>query len=277
MDKLVSIIIPCYNDATYIEQAVNSAIGQNYPYKEIIIVDDGSNLETKKVLKNLEHKIDLLITQENKGPSSARNVGIQNSSGEFILVLDSDDYFDTKFCDLAIKSFEENLNIKMVTCYARWFWDDNNFQLFKPEGGTIQNFLFKNSSLGTIFRKQDWKEVLGYDENMRNGFEDWEFYIRILKNGGIAYVIPEVLFHYRKKHVSRTTYANKNKYSLIEYVYLKHSALYKENFEIFAKFLLNKIEAEEKEKIKNINRLEFKIGKAVLKPLRYFKQKLYRY
>ena len=90
---LVSIIIPCYNDAQYIEQSVQSALDQTYPYKEIIVVDDGSNVETKAVLKKLESKITLLITQENQGQSTARNVGIKATKGDFILVLDSDDYF----------------------------------------------------------------------------------------------------------------------------------------------------------------------------------------
>jgi glycosyltransferase involved in cell wall biosynthesis len=64
---LVSIVIPCYNDAQYIEQAVNSALDQTYPNIEVIVVDDGSDIETKAVLKKLECKITKLITQENQG------------------------------------------------------------------------------------------------------------------------------------------------------------------------------------------------------------------
>ena len=72
-NSLISIIIPCYNDAQYIEQSVQSALDQTYPYKEIIVVDDGSNVETKAVLKQLEPKITHLITQENQGQSTARS------------------------------------------------------------------------------------------------------------------------------------------------------------------------------------------------------------
>jgi glycosyltransferase involved in cell wall biosynthesis len=67
MSRLVSIIIPCYNDAVYISDAVQSAFNQTYPNKEIIVVDDGSNQKTKEKLKNLRPKIDVLITQENQG------------------------------------------------------------------------------------------------------------------------------------------------------------------------------------------------------------------
>lgn len=72
----VSIVIPCYNDDQYIEQSVQSALNQTYPNIEIIVVDDGSNTKTKEVLKKIEPKITQLITQENQGQSTARNVGI---------------------------------------------------------------------------------------------------------------------------------------------------------------------------------------------------------
>ena len=71
-NQLISVIIPCYNDHQYVEQAVNSAINQTYKNKEIIVVDDGSDKKTKEVLRNLEDKISLLITQDNQGQSKAR-------------------------------------------------------------------------------------------------------------------------------------------------------------------------------------------------------------
>jgi len=270
----VSIIIPCYNDAEFIEQAVQSALNQTYQNKEIIVVDDGSNEETKAVLKRQEPKITQLITQENKGTSAARNKGIEAATGEFILVLDSDDYFETSFCEKAVEIFEKDSNIKMVTCYARWFWNNIDFQIFKPAGGGLKNFLLTNSSLSTIFFKKNWREVGGYDEMMVNGFEDWEFYIRLHHNGGRTVVIPEVLFHYRKKKESRTSIANENKYELLEYIYIKHADLYKENFELFTKHLLDKLKTEEREKIKNTKRIDSRLGSAILRPIRFFKSLL---
>ena len=93
--KLVSIIIPCYNDWQFVEQAVDSVLKQTYSNIEIIVVDDGSDSETKTVLKRIEPKITKLIAQENQGQSVARNVGIQESKGQYILTLDSDDFFET--------------------------------------------------------------------------------------------------------------------------------------------------------------------------------------
>ena len=268
----VSIIIPCYNDAQFIEQAVASALSQTYPNKEVIVVDDGSNEETKAVLKKLEPKITRLITQENQGQSTARNAGIAAASGAYILTLDSDDYFEPSFCEKAISLMDASEEIKLVTCYATLIHDNGSTQVFKPKGGTIKDFLFANQALGTsFFRKEDWKVCGGYDETMRSGFEDWEFFIRLLENGGKTIVVGEALYNYRKRETSTTSKANKIKTELLKYIYLKHSDLYKYNFELFVGHVMRVLENEEKEKLKNLERIEFKIGSTILKPLRYIK------
>ena len=269
---LVSIIIPCFNDAQYIEQAVNSALNQTYTNKEILVVDDGSNEETKAVLKKLEPKLTKLITQENKGQSAARNVGIEQAKGEYILVLDSDDFFEPTFCEKAINIFTSDIETKIVSCSANLILYNGTITHFEPQGGTIKDFLFFNQVLGTsMFKKEDWAYSGGYDETMRYGFEDWEFFIRILINGGVAKVIKETLYNYRKRSDSTTNKANVIKYDLLRYIFLKHKDLYKDNFELTISHLLSKIEKAEKEKVKNTKRLEFRIGQTVLKPLRWIK------
>jgi len=270
---LISIIIPCYNDAQYIEQAVNSALNQSYPNKEVIVVDDGSNNETKAILKKIEPKITKLITQENKGQSTARNLGIREAKGLYILILDSDDYFEPTFCEKAIVLFQQNETVKIVTCQANLIFDNAKSYVFTPGGGTIANFLLINGALGTsMFKKTDWETCGGYDESMRQGFEDWEFFIRLLKNDGIVEVIQEPLYNYRKRKDSTTSAANKKKHELLNYIYTKHKDLYKAHFELFVNHLLGRIESEELEKIKNTQRLEFKIGKRVLHPFRWIKK-----
>jgi glycosyltransferase involved in cell wall biosynthesis len=272
---LVSIVIPCYNDAQYIEQAVNSVLNQSYPYKEIIVVDDGSNLETKVVLQKLESKITKLITQNNLGQSAARNVGIKESKGDYILVLDSDDFFEPSFIEKAIKVFLENKNTKIVTCFANLILENGKSYIYKPKGGDLACFLCSNGALGSVmFRKEDWKFSGGYDETMRQGFEDWEFYIRLLQKEGVAQVMEEPLYNYRKRNNTTTQRANTVKYKLLYYLFRKNRELYEKYLDDYVYYLLSKIEKEEGEKIKNTQRLEFKIGKAILKPLRWVKSLL---
>lgn len=270
---LISVIIACYNDAQYIEQAVISALNQTYPNKEVIVVDDGSDAATKAILKKLKPRITKLITQENQGQSIARNNGIREAKGEYILNLDSDDFFELSFCEKAIKKFQEDKEIAIVTCQSIRFNKKGKIDVFIPRGGTIKAFLFSNSAMGSsMFKRKDWERCGGYEEKLPIlGFEDWEFYIQILKQGGYAYVLDEPLFNYQMR-INSTTYRIRDlKQDKFKQIILKHKELYKDNFENLIENLLERIKREEAEKIKNTKRLDFLIGKRILQPLRWFK------
>lgn len=89
----ISVIIPCYNAAAFVARAVESVEKQDYPNKEIIIVDDGSTDTTRDELSRLsiEYPAIQLILSENKGACAARNIGFDKSAGEYVLFLDADD------------------------------------------------------------------------------------------------------------------------------------------------------------------------------------------
>lgn len=273
LKPLISIIIPCYNDANFIEQSVNSALNQTYFNKEIIVVDDGSDEKTKEVLKSIEPKLDRLIVQDNQGQSSARNNGIKAARGEYIIVLDSDDYFEPEFCDEASRLLSLNPEIKIISCWFRRIQNSKVIDVFKPGGGDIINFLQYNQAPGSVmFRKDDWKRVNGYDESMKKGFEDWDFYIRLVQEGGIAEIIPMVLFNYRMRLNSTTSKANKIKYDLLKGLYIKHKSLYCKYYERTIDHFLDRIKREESEKLKNTRRLEFVLGQYLLSPIRTIKR-----
>ena len=260
----VSIIIACYNDHDYIRQAVRSALNQTYENKEIIVIDDGSNSITKSVLKDLN----LIITQDNKGVSAARNIGIEAAKGKFILILDSDDLYEETFCEKAVKILQNNSSVKIVTCYANWFNGNGKTFKFKPEGGKLKNFLINSAALSVMIRKSEILASGGYDENMHGGYEDWELYLRLLKHGGKAEVIPEFLFNYRNKENSRNKKANRKKHEILEYIYLKHSDIYKEHFDFFIHEWLKSIKKSEAFKQQVMDSLDYKIGNKLLKPFR---------
>lgn len=274
--NLLSIVIPCYNDYTYITTAVNSALKQTWQYKEIIIVDDGSSIRTQEVLKKFKSKEIRVITQNNQGPSAARNRGIQSASGKYILVLDSDDFFEPIFSQKAIEIIDSRANIKIVTCYGRWFVSENKSLIHKPSGGNIENFLYKCGAFGsTLFLKEDWERVNGYDEAMKLGYEDWEFYIRVLEGGGEVIVIPEVLFHYRNKKDSRNSLANNKKYEIWKYIYLKHNKLYINDFERFVSTIIYLLQQQDEENRRLRNKPDFRIGYYLLLPIRKIKLLLF--
>jgi glycosyltransferase involved in cell wall biosynthesis len=90
---MISVIIPTYNRASFLGRAVSSVLAQSYSHIELIIVDDGSGDETKKVVRSFKDKRISYFYQENKGVSAARNFGISKARGEHIALLDSDDYW----------------------------------------------------------------------------------------------------------------------------------------------------------------------------------------
>ena len=105
--KKVSVIIPTFNRAKLVQRAIKSVLNQTIKPYEIIVVDDGSTDDTLEVLKNYPIKV---LTQKNKGVSSARNLGIKNATGDIIALLDSDDEWLPKKIELQLKLFENGFS-----------------------------------------------------------------------------------------------------------------------------------------------------------------------
>ncbi len=105
--KNISVVIPCYNDSEYIEETLKSIPSIEGMDIEVILVNDGSNTKTTKYLESLEPLYTKILYQENKGVSAARNYGIQSSSYNTIVVLDSDDYFKADFFKKGFEILEE--------------------------------------------------------------------------------------------------------------------------------------------------------------------------
>ena len=273
MSKLLSIIIPCYNDPIFVSEAVKSAKEQTYSNKEIIIINDGSNELTKKVLDKIVNPIVSVVHQKNKGISGARNRGFFEAKGEYIMLLDSDDIFDKTFAEKAITVLNNNNSVGVVTCWGKRFIDDKILSEFKPIGGNIDDFLFSNSSIGTsMIRKTVWDEVGGYDEQMKKGYEDWEFYIRATQNWQVE-VIPEFLFFYRQRIDSmRVEALNHHDLEIKKYIYNKHKDLYIKHYDQTISYLLGECDIYKKGELKQQQKLEFRIGQLILKPFRFVKR-----
>ena len=273
----VTVIIPCYNDGKFIIEAVNSILNQTLKAEKIIIIDDGSDAETKNILKKINSNNVEIIYQENLGVCKARNKGINLATTDYILTLDADDYFEPTFIEKAFEVLNFNSNIGIVGCFYRAL--NNNVienEIIKPLGGKIKNFLIKNNGLGnSMFRKKCWAQVSGYDEKMTNGYEDWDFWMAILKNDWEMYIIPEVLFIYRIKKKSRDQTALKEfDLELKKYIFLKHKQVFLDNYEFYTIELLRQNSLLRNNISKAKNSIEFNLGKFILKPFRFFKNKV---
>ncbi len=124
---LVSIIIPTYNRRTKVGKAIESAIKQTYPHKQIIVVDDGSSDGTDELMKNYPQVN--YILQEHGGQGRARNNGLRNASGKYICSLDSDDVWNKNFLENAVRALEAN---KLDFVFANWSQDAGNGNFIDP-------------------------------------------------------------------------------------------------------------------------------------------------
>lgn len=271
----VSVVVPCYNHAKYLGEALRSVLDQTYKNWECLIVNDGSLDDTENVAKEWcakDARFNYLY-KENGGLSSARNYGIKNAKGKYILTLDADDKFEPTFIEKAQKILLSNQEVGIVCSWGYRFIEERTFELFQPNGNTLKDFLFYNSGIASsLFRKECWEATGGYDEKMKLGYEDWEFYISVCKLGWKVHVIEEPLFLYRQHQISMRTVAQNNYDTGIKiYIYQKHKELYKEHYEDLIDYFLNAIALEKKNNVKIREKIDFRLGTTLLKPLRIIK------
>ena len=270
----VTVIIPCYNDGQYIMQALQSIYNQTILPEGVIIIDDGSNEETKKVLVAIKHVGVKIVYQENKGVGAARNHAISLAQTEYILNLDADDYFEPTFIEKAVNILNHNNHFVAVSGYYRVFEKNKTIKIIKPGGGNLKDFIVINNCIAnTMFRKKNWEAVGGFDEKMQRGYEDWEFWISVLKNEGAIHIVEEVLSHYRIKKTSRDQTALVNyDFELRKYIYTKHKEVYQEHIEFYILELLRQ-NSMFRNSVRKIRKdVEYTIGYNLLKPLRFVKK-----
>jgi glycosyltransferase involved in cell wall biosynthesis len=260
-NPLVSIIVPCYNQAQFLGEALQSVLDQTYENWECIIVNDGSSDNVEEVsIKWIENDSRFkYFHKENAGVSSARNLGISHALGEFILPLDADDKISRDYIDLAIIAFQEDSLLKVVYCKAEKFGDDTG--LWRLGTYSLLNLCRYNMIFcSALFRKKEWELVGGYDVKMIHGIEDWEFWIAVLKNGGEVRCLDIIGFYYRIKQVSRQKQFNdKSEREMLNYMSIKHVDFYVKQLGSFSQ-LYNVLEETKKEYLKNLKSKKFIIN-----------------
>ncbi len=202
----VSVIIPCYNDGEYIDKAVNSALQQTYKNIEIIIVNDGStDAYTNQLLAQYDRPKLAVLRMPNSGPAAARNAGIKNASGKYILPLDADDKLGKRYIAEAVKVMEADKKVGIVYCRGRYFGGETQ-EIELPEYSLENIFLDNMIFVSALFRKTSWKKAGGFDPQMREGMEDYDFWLSLIeKEKCRVHRINKILFYCQVRKNSRTT------------------------------------------------------------------------
>lgn len=239
----VSVIIPCYNQGTYLLEAVDSVRAQAYKNIEIIIVNDGSDdEETSRICASLEGPGVKVLTTTNQGLAAARNNGIEEAIGTYILPLDADDKIAPEYISEALKVLQSDSQIGIVYCRARLFGAiDGDWQL--PDY-SIEEMLRDNVIFCTaLFRRDDWERVGGYDPGMLYGWEDYDFWLSLIERGLQVHRLEGRYFFYRVSPDSMVRSKEKSqKVEMFKRIFQRHRDLFSKHIEIWLEPLLEQRE-----------------------------------
>lgn len=221
----ISIIVPCFKQAKYLDAALQSVLNQTYEYWECIIINDGSPDNTEEVAMNWVQKDKRFkyYYKKNEGLAKARNYAISRAFGEFILPLDADNQLKFDFIHDAITVFENNQQIDVVYGDAEFFgtkkglWKVDKYDSILILGG---NYI----DACAVYRKKLWIEIGGYDENMPySGHEDWEFWVAIGNLDAKFYHLNKITFRYFVSNNSMIkSLTDKMQLQNSEYILKKH-------------------------------------------------------
>jgi glycosyltransferase involved in cell wall biosynthesis len=207
---LVSIIIPIYNYGIQFEKALQSVFNSTYKNIEIVIVNDGStNTYVKLKLDSIkDHPNVKIIHQENQGPSSARNNGIKNSTGDLILPLDADDMVQPDYIQLCVNILKNNKNISPVYCDTHHIGQTQGIEV-RPEWSLER--LNKGPFIVncSMFHREAFDKCDGYDVKLK-GWEDYDLWLRMGINGYVGKRIPKPLFIYFHHEIDGTVSSEAN-------------------------------------------------------------------
>ncbi|WP_405325639.1 glycosyltransferase family 2 protein [Leeuwenhoekiella sp. LLG6367-2.1] len=221
MEGLISVIVPCYNQAEFLEECLTSVLNQTYSNWECIIINDGSADLTKEIANNWIQKDKRFkyVFQENKGLSSARNTGLVQAKGEYIQFLDSDDFLDQEKFSRSIKEFS-NPQVDIVISNFKFFNEEAN--LFENPNFLLGAYYFNLDSI--LF---DWGEKFSipihsallksalidefYFPIELEAREDWIFWIYLFRHPKNTIFIDEPLVTYRIHKNGMTRDFNKMK------------------------------------------------------------------
>ena len=248
-NPLVSVIMPSYNREESLGNAINSIIKQTYSNWELIIVDDCSTDETSGLVQkflNEDSRIKFIRLKENSGACTARNVGIENSKGEFITFLDSDDEYLPKKIEKQLDLFKKAQidNLGVVSCGRVDCQDGVIYQKTLPQKKRdyYKSLLSKESRIGAgtpflMVKAYIIKEEgILFDPQMP-AMQDWDFLIRICRNYEFTFV-PDYLVKVNH-HSSERVYNSQNAVKAIKLQYKKYHGWLLEDLESYSKFIKN--------------------------------------
>ena len=225
MSKLVSIIVPVYNVQKYIKQCLDSILNQSYKNIEIILVDDGSKDDSGyfcDCISKLDSRVKVLH-KENGGLSSARNSGLEISTGEYIVFIDSDDWIELDYIEKLYSNII-NYNADIAVCGVKKVWDDGkecqmtNFKSISCfNSKESMKELIKERNLNVAVWNKMYKKSLldGIEFSVGKINEDVDWTWKIISRSNKTVVFEDLLYNYRQRSGSIMSTSASSNYKFI--------------------------------------------------------------
>ena len=184
---LVSVVVPCFNHARYVDEAIESVLGQTYPRFEIVVVDDGSTDSTSNVAEQFAHV--RTVRQENTGLAAARNAGLRASRGAYLVFLDADDRLTSRALATSLQTLHARPDCAFVYGQYRFIAEDGSFlaeheHLPDEIGDDHYEALLRVNTVGhggaVMYRRPVVEVMNGFDPAFR-ACEDYDLYLRIAR------------------------------------------------------------------------------------------------
>ena len=226
--ELISVIVPCYNSGVLLKRCLNSLIKQTWLNVEIILVNDGTT--DKKTLKIIDNYRNIsyfkIIDQSNRGLPSARNKGGWNAKGNYLFFLDSDDWIEPDTLEKMIFAIKNDPQVAFIFSDIVLEGDVN--KIVKKEYNFFEQLFLNQIPYSIFISKKIWTKYGGYNEDMKSGYEDWEFNIRLGANSQFGKRLAEPLFHYNVSNEGMLlSHTSKKHGKLWRYIILKNKKLFK--------------------------------------------------
>ena len=207
---LISVIIPVYNGARFLAQAVDSVLAQHYPCVEIIVVDDGSTDDVAGAIAALPVDV-RLFRQDNAGPAAARNRGIRDASGDFVAFLDVDDLWPENNLGVLAAALVRDPELQVVNGHAQMMVRDEASGRFEYRGNPRESFPYYIGA--ALYRRDVFRRVGLFDAHMRMA-EDTDWYQRLHESGLRSERLSQVTLLVRRHGANMTAGKSKEELNL---------------------------------------------------------------
>ncbi|HSB02002.1 MAG TPA: glycosyltransferase family 2 protein [Anaerolineales bacterium] len=220
--KLVSIVTPSYNQASYLEQTIQSVLGQEYPHMEYLVIDGGSTDHSVEVIKRYANRLAYWVSEKDRGQAEAINKGFARAKGEILAWLNSDDYYLPNTISAVVKCFEENPEIVMA--YGDMLAVDGSGQtinILKYKQLSLEDLLcFQIIGQPSVFFRRSAFEKTGPVETSFHFMLDHHLWIRLAQQGPILHV-PQVWsaarYHPAAKNRARAAEFGREAFRVLEW------------------------------------------------------------